>query len=82
MKLAVIEHVVVVHDVYSTEEQEAGWLYSLLPVLLSMLHMQCSHIQSTFSFYSTFAPISLLLTFQKGACLAVALCFYLAGVSV
>ena len=41
MKLAVIEHVVVAHDVYSTEEQEAGWLYSLLPVLLSMLHMQC-----------------------------------------
>jgi hypothetical protein len=33
MKLAVIKHVVAVHDVYSTEEQEAGLLYSLLPVL-------------------------------------------------
>jgi hypothetical protein len=82
MRSAIIEHVAVVHDVYSTEEQEAGWLYSLLPVLLSMLHMQCSHIQSTFSSYPTFVPISLQLTFQISACLAVALCFYLTGVSV
>jgi hypothetical protein len=41
MTMAVIEHVAVVHGVYSTEEQEAGWLFSLLPVFLSMLHMQC-----------------------------------------
>jgi hypothetical protein len=59
MKLAVIEHVVVVHDIYSTEEQDAGWLFSLLPVFLSMLHMQCSHIQSTFSSYPMFVPLSL-----------------------
>ena len=26
MTMAVIEHVAAVHDVYSTEEQEAGWV--------------------------------------------------------
>ena len=41
MTMAVIEHVAAVHDVYSTEERVAGWLYSVLPVLLSMFHMQC-----------------------------------------
>ena len=41
MKLAVIKHVAVVHDFYSTLEQWAGWLYSVWPVFLSMLHMQC-----------------------------------------
>jgi hypothetical protein len=59
MKLAVIEHVVAIHDVYSTEEQVGRWLYSVLPALLSMFHMQCSHIQSTFSFYPMFMPVSL-----------------------
>ena len=59
MKLAIIEPVVVVHDFYSIVEQRASWLYPLLPVLMSMLHMQCSHIQSTFSSYPKFAPISL-----------------------
>ena len=59
MKLAIIEHVAVVRDFYSIVGQRASWIFSWLPVLLSMLHMQFEHIQSTFSFYPTFAPFTL-----------------------
>ena len=59
MMLAIVEHVAGIRDFYSVVGQRAGWLYSWLPVLLSMLHMECKHIQSTFSFYPTIVPIYL-----------------------
>ena len=48
MKLAVIEHVVVAHDVYSTEEQEAGWLYSLLPEIVVTTNECSEYLYSAF----------------------------------
>ena len=41
MTMAVIKHVAAIRDAYPTLEQVAKWLHSVLPVLLSMLHMQC-----------------------------------------
>ena len=48
MKLAMIEHVAAVHDFYSIVEQRADWLYSWLPVFLSMLHFDLNHVCRAF----------------------------------